>query len=106
MTNNRIYSLSEIKNIILPIIQSYGIESVYIFGSYARNEANEKSDIDLYIPTLPANMGIKFFGMYEELKENLGKNIDIVTDDTEFLSIAEKEYFIDNINRDKVEVCL
>ena len=33
------------------MVQAYGIRSVYLFGSYARNEATEQSDIDLLVDT-------------------------------------------------------
>lgn len=104
MNNNRIYSISEIKQVIFPIAKRYGISSIYIFGSYARGDATAKSDVDIYIPSLPATMGLSYFGMYEDLKESLDKNIDIVTDDTEFLNAADKQNFLNNINRDKVYV--
>ena len=39
-------SLSEIK---IELKEKYGIEKIALFGSYARNEANETSDIDIAI---------------------------------------------------------
>ena len=67
---NKIYSTYEIKSMISGVAAEYGIETVYLFGSYARGQATEKSDIDLYIPVLPDKMGIKYFAMLEKLKEN------------------------------------
>ena len=45
---NSIYTIKEIKNIIKPILIKYGITEIYLFGSYARGEAKETSDIDIY----------------------------------------------------------
>ena len=43
------YTVDEIKNIVTPIAKEYGIDSLYLFGSYSRGSANDKSDIDLHI---------------------------------------------------------
>ena len=40
-----LYSIDEIKNRIIPIAKTYGIKSIGLFGSYARGEANDQSDI-------------------------------------------------------------
>ena len=47
--SNRVYTLEEIAAIIAPIAARYGVDKIYIFGSYARGEADESSDIDLCI---------------------------------------------------------
>ena len=46
--NKSIYTIKEIKTIIKPILNKYGITEIYLFGSYARGEAKESSDIDIY----------------------------------------------------------
>lgn len=43
----KIYTISEIQNIIVPLAKEYDLAKVYLFGSYARGEADEKSDIDI-----------------------------------------------------------
>lgn len=45
----KIYAMNEIAAIIRPILQNYGVSRAYLFGSYARGEATEHSDIDLRI---------------------------------------------------------
>jgi len=42
-------SIEEIKNFINPIVNKYPIDKVILFGSYARGNANESSDVDLAI---------------------------------------------------------
>ena len=42
-----IYTIAELSRKIIPIAQKYNIPAVYIFGSYARNEATENSDVDV-----------------------------------------------------------
>ena len=41
--------INEIKKIVVPIAYSYGVKRLYLFGSYAKGTANEKSDIDLLV---------------------------------------------------------
>ncbi len=43
------YTISEIKDIIAPIAQAYGVQSVSLFGSYSRGAARADSDVDLKI---------------------------------------------------------
>lgn len=44
-----IYSLTELKNLILPIIKKYKAENAILFGSHARKQATAHSDIDLIV---------------------------------------------------------
>ncbi|MBR2589296.1 MAG: nucleotidyltransferase domain-containing protein [Clostridia bacterium] len=56
------------------VFQNYEVEYCYLFGSYAKEMANEKSDIDLLIS---CNVkGLKYFGMVEELRTKLNKKVD------------------------------
>jgi hypothetical protein len=43
----KIYTIEEIKTIVEPIARKYGVARVYLFGSYARGEVTENSDVDL-----------------------------------------------------------
>ena len=47
-----------------------------MFGSYAKNKATPKSDIDLLIDTEVT--GLDFFGLIEELRQSLHKKIDLL----------------------------
>ena len=78
-----VYTIEELGQKIAPIAQKYDIPAVYIFGSYARNEATENSDVDV----LFQREGSKIIGwiigaLYEELSETLGKGLDLVTTET------------------------
>lgn len=99
---DEIYTIDEIKSMIADVVSEYEVEKVYLFGSYARGQATEKSDIDLYIPALPEAMGIKYFAMLERLKEITGKDIDIITDDSVFTIPEHKMAVFAEIDSDKV----
>ncbi len=58
------------------------VKRAYVFGSYARNEADKESDIDLLVELdYSKHIGMKFFSYREELENLLHKKVDIVTDD-------------------------
>ena len=52
------------------------IDFCYLFGSYAKEKATEKSDVDLCIST--SLTGFKFMGLSEKVRETLHKNVDLV----------------------------
>lgn len=93
MTNN-IYSIDDIRNIVAPIAKAYGVERVYLFGSYARGEATGKSDVDFKIDLGKIDDLIELSGLLMELESALSKSVDIVSSDrlsNKFLSNIRKE---------------
>lgn len=71
-----ILTLEEIQETCNEVFKNYEIEYCYLFGSYAKGKANEKSDVDLLI-SMPVN-GIKFFELVELLREKLRKKVDLL----------------------------
>jgi len=71
-------SVNEIKEIVGDIAKQYGVEKVYLFGSYARGEQKEDSDIDLHV-YLGKPMGWELGGLYIDLEEKLENKIDLLT---------------------------
>lgn len=71
-----ILTLDEIKSIVSKVFKEYDVSYCYLFGSYARGEASETSDIDLLICS---NVdGLHFFGLIEELRVALCKRVDLL----------------------------
>lgn len=57
----------------------YGVESLAIFGSVARNEATERSDVDLLVEfSKPVGL-FDLFALQDELEEILGRPVDVGT---------------------------
>lgn len=57
-----------------------GIIDVRLYGSFARDEAREDSDIDLIVD-LAKPMGWEFYGIERELGERLGRTVEMATED-------------------------
>lgn len=51
-----VYTIDDLQRIIAPIAEQYGLRAVYVFGSYARGEANADSDIDLLVDLAGTNI--------------------------------------------------
>ena len=65
---------------ILKIAEKYGAQNVRLFGSIARGEADEKSDVDLLVEMKPGRSLFDMGGMLMELETLLGCKVDIVTE--------------------------
>ena len=68
-----------IKNKILPILKREGVTKAAIFGSFARGEANKRSDVDLLVKLDRSKTLLDFSGLKIELEEKLGRKIDLVS---------------------------
>jgi predicted nucleotidyltransferase len=102
-----VYSLEEIKERVVPIAQKYDIPIVYIFGSYARGEATENSDVDVLFQSEGSKIrGFVLGAFYEDLRESLGKGLDLV--DVGALEQPETQietpWFLENVYRERVKI--
>ena len=75
-----VYKIDEIAERVKPIAEKYGIEKVYLFGSYARGEATEDSDVDLFISYKKLMGMFSIGGIYSDCEEIFGKSVDIVSE--------------------------
>lgn len=80
MIDDYMYTLSihDIKIKSKPIFEKYGINDVYLFGSYSRGDAHKDSDVDFYCEKGNIKSLFDLSDLSESLKENLGKDVDIV----------------------------
>lgn len=94
-----IYSINEVKSIIAPIAIKYGVKQISLFGSYSRNEATPKSDIDLHLIDTGSPWGyFKLCGFRQELEECFGIGVDVLT------SGAMDNEVLESILKDEVMV--
>ena len=102
-----IYTFEEIKRITKPIFEKYNIKEAYLFGSYAREEAKEESDIDIMI--VKENSNIITLLNLVEFEEELNKKVDIVIEETYTKEILNenkygklaKELFYEQVQKDR-----
>jgi predicted nucleotidyltransferase len=68
---------------ILPVLLPYGVKSVAVFGSVVRGEDTPESDIDILVELKPPGerppIGLRWFGLEQELEEILGRKVDLIS---------------------------
>lgn len=74
----QIYSIEEIKEMLYPIFMANAVYEAILFGSYAKGNANSKSDIDIVIDSKGELLNINFYGLLNEIVEKLKKKIDLL----------------------------
>lgn len=102
MRGECVYTLDEIAERIAPVAKKYNIPKVYIFGSYARGEANPDSDVDLMIEVGTLH-GLEVIGALEEFKNVLKKPVDLITTRslTQERTQDYSKIFIENLEKEK-----
>ena len=75
-----VYTTEQIAAAVIPIAHKYGLKSIYLFGSYARGDATESSDIDLLVDISGTHLKslLDLGVLYCDLEEALGKPIDLI----------------------------
>lgn len=91
-----VYTIKEIADIVKPIAEQYGVKKMYLFGSYARGEATEDSDVDFRIDKGSLKGLFSLSGLRISISEALDKDVDLLT--TNSLS----DDFINEIKDDEV----
>ncbi len=74
-------TLTERRSQILALAERYHTGEVRVFGSVARGEAAEGSDLDLLVKTRPGCSLFDLGGLLEDLQEMLHCRVDLVTED-------------------------
>ena len=97
-SNEHTYTLDDIIALIVPIIMEYGaVDRAFIFGSYARGDADNKSDVDIHIDA-DGLRTLDLCGLMVRLERSLGIPTDVIPTDSmsrEFLnSIKDHEVLI------------
>jgi predicted nucleotidyltransferase len=74
--------LSEVKSkleLLKPeLMEKYPLAFIGIFGSVARGEDTDESDIDILVD-FTGPIGIRFIDLAEELEQKLGRRVDLVS---------------------------
>ena len=76
-------NLEDLKNKILPVLLPLGVKRVNVFGSVSRGEDTPDSDVDILVELKEASVrppiGLKWFGVEQELSRILGREVELVS---------------------------
>ena len=75
---NAHYSLHDIQTKLYPVLEANHIVRAVVFGSYAKGNASEFSDLDLMIDSGGKVKGIDFYGILEEMVSALNMKVDLI----------------------------
>ena len=103
-----IYTIEQLKERIAPVAVKYRLPAVYLFGSYARGEATETSDVDILVDRSGTELRGLFAmgGLYNDLSEAVGKPIDqITTGALEQESTRERTpWLVESLEKERVQI--
>jgi len=76
-----VYTIEQLRERIAPIAKKHNLCAVWVFGSYARNEATDESDIDILIDRTNSTVHTLFQmgGVYNDICKAVDKRIDLLT---------------------------
>ena len=70
----------KIRESIVAILTRYGAERIAIFGSYARGEAGDRSDIDILVRFARPKSLIQLVQIEDEIRNSIHRKVDLVTE--------------------------
>ena len=76
--NEGIYNIEDIKALLRPTFEKYGLIRVGLIGSYARGEATGVSDVDILFSTGRAMSLAEWAAFEAEVETCLGKDVDLI----------------------------
>ena len=88
------FTMDAIKQTAIPIAKKFDIKALYLFGSYARHEETEDSDLDFLIDKGGLESLFQYIDFVQHLEDAFDCHVDVVTttiEDKEFLEHIEKE---------------
>ena len=77
-----VYDVIEIKSLILQILKKNNVKKAALFGSIVREDATEKSDVDILIEFEGKKSLLDLVGLKLELQEILNRKVDVLTYDS------------------------
>jgi predicted nucleotidyltransferase len=88
---------------IIVICKKHNIDSIAVFGSAAKNEMNENSDIDFLVKFSNKinvlDYADNYFSVLEKLEKLIGKKVDLVS-----VKSLKNPVLISEINNSKIEL--
>jgi len=97
-SSHRRPSIEELRSIIAPIAERYGVDKVYLFGSVARGDDDEKSDYDFFIEKGKIRSAFVLTGFRLDIQDAIGCKIDLVSTN------SIRPEFLNNIMNERVPI--
>jgi hypothetical protein len=88
------YTPTEIKERLYPVFSNSLVEQAILFGSYAKNEQLNSSDVDIVIDSKGKIRGIDFFGVLEDVTNALKLPVDLI-EASQIISGSKVQYEIE-----------
>ena len=88
-------TLDDISRILEPAFTANSVKKAAVFGSFARGEQHNGSDIDLIVEFTGGASLLELGGLFEDARDITGRDVDIIT----YHSAARTEPFFANIMR-------
>lgn len=89
------FTIDEIKKRVIPIVAKYGVNTFSLFGSYARGEANEDSDLD-FVMDKGDLKGLQYVSLVQDLENEFNCHVDVISKG------SSNKKFLDEISDEEV----
>lgn len=96
--DNGVLNIQQIKDICSNVFKEFEVEYCYLFGSYAKGKAGEKSDVDLLVSTTAS--GMHFYDLTEALREKINKRVDLLN----YQQLKDNPDLINEILKDGIKI--
>jgi predicted nucleotidyltransferase len=98
--SEKVLSFQEIEVCVKSLLIKYHAESALLFGSYARGQANGRSDIDLVVFGGPDFHATDIFALADDLQKLISKEVDVY----EIRELDTETPFYKNVMQDGVKI--
>lgn len=73
---SKVYTVAELQRVLDPVFARFGVKRAVLFGSYAKGQAGEGSDVDLLVDS--GLRGLAFFGLVDSVASALEVPVDLI----------------------------
>lgn len=73
---SKVYTVAELQRVLDPVFARFGVKRAVLFGSYAKGQAGEGSDVDLLVDS--GLRGLAFYGLLDSIASALEVPVDLI----------------------------
>ena len=90
-----VFTIEDIKKRVIPIVIKYGINTFSLFGSYARGEATDDSDLD-FVMDKGDLRGLQYVSLVQDLEDEFDCHVDVISKG------SSNKKFLEAVSKDEV----